>query len=179
MPTYTAQTASVHIYTYKAGLLSVVGHDLLLRVGTFNIDVDPEEPSVRATFDPGSIVVINAVSGETENPSALSDEDRQTIQGYLHKDILAVSRHPEIVFTSTDVYREDDEWEVEGDLMLHGTQHSITLTAASEQEHLVGEVVLNQPSFGIKPFSALMGTLKIKPDIRVVVRIPLRALAES
>jgi len=176
MPTCTSDDATIHIYTYKAGLLSAVGHDLLLRVAGFSVDIDPDEPAIRATFDPRTIEVINAVSGETEKPGALSADDRKTIQGYIHKDILNVSRHPSIAFESTDVFEEDGEWEIEGDLTLHGTTRSITLTAEADDEMVCGEFVLNQPAFGIKPFSAMMGALKIKPDVRLVVRVPVAAL---
>ncbi|MFT6231631.1 MAG: hypothetical protein ACJAZO_002139 [Myxococcota bacterium] len=177
MFTYSAETASIHIYTYKAGLLAAVGHDLLLRVAEFSLETDSDEPAIRGTFDPSSIEVVNAVSGETEKPSALSADDRKTIIQYIQKNILNVSQHPKINFESTDVYNEDGEWEVEGDLTLHGTTRSITLTAEADGDALVGEFILNQPAFGIKPFSALMGTLKIKPDVRIVVRMPAAAFA--
>jgi hypothetical protein len=36
------------------------------------------------------------------------------------------------------------------------------------------EVTLHQPDFRIEPYRAALGALKIKPDVRVRVRIPKR-----
>ncbi len=177
MFTCSANNASIHIYTYKAGLLAAVGHDVLLRVADFSLQADPAELSISGTIDPLSIEVVNATNDDVENPGALSESDRETILKYVQKNILNVSRYPEISFESTDVYDEDGEWEVEGDLTLHGTTRSITLTAQVEDDALVGEISLNQPAYGIKPFSAMMGTLKIKPDVRIVIRVPVAAFA--
>jgi hypothetical protein len=33
-------------------------------------------------------------------------------------------------------------------------------------------VVLNQPEFGITPYRAMMGTLRIKPEVRVRISVP-------
>jgi polyisoprenoid-binding protein YceI len=177
MFTCSADNASIHIYTYKAGLLAAVGHDVLLRAAQFSFVADPDEPSIRGTIDASSIEVVNAVSGDIETPDALSAGDRKTILKYVQNNILNVSKYPKISFESTDVYDEDGEWEVEGDLTLHGTTRSITLTAQADGDALVGEITLNQPAFGIKPFSAMMGTLKIKPDVRIVIRVPVAAFA--
>ncbi len=177
MFTCSADNASIHIYTYKAGLLAAVGHDVLLRVARFSLEADPDELSIRGTMDPSSIEVVNAVHNDIETPDALSAADRKTILKYVQKNILNVSQYPEISFESTDVFDEDGEWEVEGDLTLHGTSRSITLTAQADGDELVSEITLNQPAFGIKPFSAMMGALKIKPDVRIVIRVPVAAFA--
>ena len=42
---------------------------------------------------------------------------------------------------------------------------------------LVAEVSLHQPDFGIKPYSAMLGTLRVKPDVTVVVSLPADAVA--
>jgi hypothetical protein len=36
---------------------------------------------------------------------------------------------------------------------------------------------MHQPDWGIKPFTALLGALKIKPDIELVVRVREDAVA--
>jgi hypothetical protein len=42
-----------------------------------------------------------------------------------------------------------------------------------EGDDVVGEVTLHQPDYGIKPYSAMLGTLKIRPDVKVRIRLPL------
>lgn len=178
MPRCTADDATVHIYTYKAGLLSAVGHDLLLRVTDFTVDIDPDDESIRGSFRADSIEVVYALADGKPNDKALSDDDRKTILKYLNKDILKSATYPTVDFASSDVFAEDDEVEVEGDLTLCGTTRSITVTAAVEDDMARAEIVLNQPSFGIKPFTAMLGALKIQPDVRVVIAVPLATLAE-
>jgi hypothetical protein len=36
----------------------------------------------------------------------------------------------------------------------------------------VAEIKLHQPDFGIKPFTAALGALKVKPDVVVRVSVP-------
>ena len=51
---------------------------------------------------------------------------------------------------------------------LHGRSREITLKRTGDDE---AEVTLHQPDYGIKPYSAMFGALKIKPDIRVRLRL--------
>jgi len=61
---------------------------------------------------------------------------------------------------------------VEGTLWLHGVERALSLTAKAEGALWTAEVELFQPDFNIKPFSALLGTMKVKPAVRVRVRVP-------
>jgi hypothetical protein len=36
----------------------------------------------------------------------------------------------------------------------------------------VAEVKIHQPDFGIKPYTAALGALKVKPDVLVRVSVP-------
>ncbi len=177
MTTVTQDNASVEIHAFKAGLLSAVGHDVKLRVSRFSITFDADEPSATATFDPRSIVAVCAIKNGEDDLAALSAKDLETINGYVNKDILRTSRHPEITFETSDMYDEGDgSWEIEGDLSLHGSTRPLTISAELDGDHIVGELTLNQPAFGIKPFKAMMGALKIRPDVTIIIRVPASAL---
>ena len=174
MPVYAPPDARCRIYTYKEGLLSAVGHDLLLEVGAFEVAVEPGE-GLTATFETRSIAVINALRDGVPDPAALSDKDRTTIAGYLHDDVLHSRRHPKITFRGTDFREDDDEddaWEVEGDLNLHGRTRSLTATVALRDDRWVSRVRIHQPDYGIAPFRALMGTLRIAAHVEVELSIP-------
>ena len=88
-------------------------------------------------------------------------------------EILHPRRFPEIRFESTDIDEEDDdELEVHGKLTLHGRTGYLTCKATRRDEHWVVEVPINQPDYGVKPFRAMMGTLKIKPVITIQFSVP-------
>jgi len=61
---------------------------------------------------------------------------------------------------------------VTGDLTLHGVTNPISLDAHDDGKRWNAKVVLDQRKFGIKPFSAMFGALKIKPDVEVNISMP-------
>ena len=60
--------------------------------------------------------------------------------------------------------------EVVGKLTLHGVTREIRCTRSGE----LVEARLDQRDFGIKPYSAMFGTLKVKPEVVVTVRLVSR-----
>lgn len=174
MPRYDSSTADCRIFTFKEGLLSAVAHDLELVVGTFEIDVAEDRAEVSATFDPGSIRVVDAVVDGRRSPGTLSDKDKKKIEANIVSDVLGRRSQP-IRFRSSEVrpLSSDAGWEVRGELTLTGRTVAVTVPVRREPDALVGEVTLHQPDFGIKPYSAMLGALKVRPDVRVRVRMPL------
>lgn len=172
MPRYDARDADCRVFTYKEGLLSAVAHDLELSVGAFEIELAEDRARLSASFDPRSIVVVDAIVEGKRSPGSLSAKDKQKIQANLVSDVIAVKKHPRIRFESTELRDDGDGWTVRGRLELNGVTKELTVRARREGEQAVAEVVLHQPDFGIKPYSAMLGALKVKPEVRVVVRIP-------
>lgn len=171
MPTYDASSARCEVLTFKEGLLSAVAHDLCLKVERFSIEVGDDE-SIAARFEPDSLRVEHAMKDGRPDPSALSAKQRREIEGNIAKDVLHVRRHREITFRSTKVEGEGDQRRIEGTLRLHGTERSIRAVARREGGRWSAEVELDQPEFGIKPYSAMLGTLKIRPAVRVRISMP-------
>jgi hypothetical protein len=170
MPSYNTTNAECLIFTYKDGLLSAIAHDLKIQVTQFQVEVK-DDLQIEAKFFASSLRVINAMQSGAENPSALSASDKGKIQQTIIDDVLHSNRHTEITFSSTSVKAAGDGYQVEGKLTLHGQSKSISFTTKKEGSKQVAEVKLHQPDFGMKPYSAMLGTLKIKPD--VLVRISL------
>jgi polyisoprenoid-binding protein YceI len=103
---------------------------------------------------------------------ALRDGQKRDIEANIVGDVLHALEHPEIVLRSTRVHGVGDERRIEGTLLLHGTQRPLQATARRQAGRWVAEVELHQPDFGIKPYSAMLGTLKIRPTVRVRVSVP-------
>ncbi|MBW2461737.1 MAG: YceI family protein [Deltaproteobacteria bacterium] len=166
--------ARCHIFTEKDGLLSKVAHDLRIRVDRFDVNVEGagDARQVTATFDPKSLVVETALSKGADSPSALSAKDRAKIEKSIQNDVLEVRRNAEIRFTSRSVEERGAGLIVIGDLTLHGRTRSLTVEVRDGGDAWQASVTLHQPDFGIKPFSAMMGTLKVKADLRVEISVP-------
>lgn len=168
---FDASTAECLVFTFKDGLLSRVGHDLKLRCDRFSVTL--EEGRVEATFDTSEWTCVTALKKGRENPSALSAKDKQQIVDNLRSSVLLPSKHPEIRFVSTDVSRKGNALDVRGELTLSGTTRPISATARKIGSNWVAEVELDQTDYGIKPFTALMGTLKVKPRVKVRLKVPV------
>lgn len=173
-PRFHQDNADVLVFTFKEGLLSAVAHDLKIRVTRFSIHIDEEAKAIDATFDPRSLRVVTAMKDGGEAHGALSESDKGKIEENIVDDVLQPKKSPEIRFTSTSV--EEDEggtgYRVRGRLTLNGQTRDVAFTSRSDGEGQVAEVKIHQPDWGIRPFSALLGTLKIKPEVIVRVALP-------
>lgn len=171
MSQYSAANAKVRVFTFKEGLLSAVAHDLEIDVPVFKIDVEGE--TVQATFFARSLRVLHAMDGATPKPSALSERDKKTIESNIAGDVLQSARYPEIRFEGTAKRSETSEVEalIEGTLSIAGRSRQVRIEARLDGEQWRAETTLHQPDFGIKPYSAMLGALKIKPDVRVTLSL--------
>lgn len=172
MRTFDASTAECLVFTFKEGLLSPVAHDLKLRVLSFGISVDSARGEVSARFDPASLEVVCARSAGEDRPDLLQPKDVADIHRYLRQDVLETDKHREIRFASDLVEVEDGLATVYGSLSLHGVTRSVHLVARTVESRWVTEVSLQQPDYGIRPFSAMLGTLRIKPEVTVRITLP-------
>ena len=162
MPRFDETSAECLVLTYKEGLLSAMGHDLVLRVDRFLIIIDDQTLAIQAGFDAASLKVVSAVS----------DADKQKIEETIVNDVLHARRFPEILFLSSSVTKQGETVQVIGELTLVGRTRSLTMIAVAEGDRYHLEVVLHQPDFGLKPYSAMLGALKIKPDVTVRLSLP-------
>jgi polyisoprenoid-binding protein YceI len=166
-----ADQSTFSVQAFSEGLLSAFGHDPILAIKDFAGEVQfvPgsfESASVKLTIAADSIVLSNEVK----------EKDRLEIEQTMREQVLEISKYPEIVFSSANIsvtrlaegrYRA----RVIGDVTLHGaTQKSLWITAettvAADSLRAKGEFSLKQTDFGIKPFSAAGGTIKLKNELK-------------
>jgi YceI-like domain len=176
VPHFDASNAECLVLTYKEGLLSAIAHDLEIRVERFDLDIDEAPLAVRARFDAASLKVIGALHDGAAQPGSISESDRHKIERTILDEVLQAREYASIVFASSAVTVEGEGFRVAGDLTLHGRTRPLTFVARPDGERLVVAVRLHQPDFGIKPYSALLGALKIKPDVTVRCSVPRAAL---
>jgi len=145
---------------------------LKLQVERFSIEIDDTTHQIKATFDPSSIQVACAQIDGRDDSSTLSKGDKKKIYDSVTKDVLRTRKHPEIRFDSTHVVERGDGFAVEGTLQLHGKSRNIQTSVRADGDRWVVELKLHQPDFGIKPFSAALGALRVKPDVMIRVSVP-------
>lgn len=167
-----ASTAECLVFTFKEGLLSAVAHDLEIRVTAFEVEVDEEKSRLTARFDPRSLRVVAALHGGREAPGALSEGDKKKIDESTAHDVLHSKEHREIRFELKTRRAVSDGWQLDGDLELNGKKKAILVTVRTTGDRYVAEATLHQPDFGIKPFTAMLGALKIRPDVKVRFSAP-------
>lgn len=172
MLSYDASQAQCFVYTFKEGLLSSVAHDLRLKVTRFTLQVDEGKAMASATFDAASLVVDTPMKDGAENPGALSPADKDKIAAQIRDEVLHARRHPEVTFRSSSLTpRADGGYDFDGELSLHGTTRALSGHTRLEAGRQTLELSLHQPDFGIVPFKAMLGTLKIQPTVRIVLTL--------
>ena len=171
MPTFRDDEIECHVFTFKEGVLSAVAHDLKIRVGKGSVTLG-EGDAIEATFDPTSLSVVCARKDGRDAPGTLSGGDKKKIEGNILEDVLHSKKHPEIRFRSTSAERDGDRATITGELTLHGRTKTLTATATKKGERWETEVAIHQPDFGIKPYSAMLGALKVQPTVKVQLSVP-------
>ncbi len=166
MTRHDARSAEVLIFTFKEGLLSPVAHDLKLEVTRFSVELDAK--TARSELESSSLRLVTAMVNGVEAPSALPGFARSQIEKNLQNAVLETRRYPSVTFQATRVTLT----ELEGQLTLHGVTKPVRGTLRTEPTRWVAEFTLDQRSFGITPYSALFGTLRVRPEVQVRVTVP-------
>ncbi len=162
------------VRTRRAGLAAKVGHDLTLEFTAWRAEVDlpagePAGATVRTSVDLVSLVVREGVGGA----KPLTDGDRREIEKTA-RGLLAPDRYPTATFESTRVVPRAGGGSIEGTLALHGRSAPLTLevTEVAAGRYRVTGTVL-QSAYGIKPYSAFLGALKLRDEVEIEAEIDL------
>ncbi len=168
--------ASLQVKTYREGVAAKVGHDLVLDVtrweATVDIATDPGSTKIELSADPRSIEVREGLRGV----KPLTDKDRSEIRRNI--DEKALHGQP-VTFRSSAVrlVEADARLVVEGDLTISGSTWPITAQLDVDEEgNVTGTIPVTQSSWGIKPYRGLMGALKVRDELEIVIaaRLPVR-----
>ena len=104
----------------------------------------------------------------------LTDRDRREIGGTARK-LLRTAQFPEAVYSATGFSAAaDGGWEVEGTLTLAGSSRPLRLTVSQDgpgRYRAEGTVV--QSAYGIKPYTAFFGALKVRDAVQVTATVDL------
>jgi polyisoprenoid-binding protein YceI len=173
--TVGGDNGTLQVRTYREGLAQKVGHDLIIDVGQWDAAVEVREDgtlaAVQLNADPHSLRVRDGLRGI----KPLTDKDRAGIRKTIDDEILG--GRP-IAFRSTAVESGDGGLTVRGELELAGTRRpaSFELSAAADGR-VRGTLPVTQSEWGIKPYRGMMGALKVRDAVEVVIDVALAAPA--
>jgi polyisoprenoid-binding protein YceI len=165
------QDGKVLVNVYKDGMAAKMGHDLTLEAGSWSgkADINPDDPSassVQVTIDIDSLEVLEGKGGVKE----LSESDKRDIKKNIGKSL----GRGDISFESTGVSGDPPRLQLKGNLTINGQSKPVTLNlTADDGGKVTGDTSFQQTQFGIKPFSAMMGALKVKDNVDVSIEVQL------
>ena len=158
---------TLSVRTGRTGAAAKAGHDLLIHVtaweATLAVGDDPADTSIELAADAASL----RVSEGTGGMQSLGDDDKANIQQTIDDDVL---KRQAITFRSTEVTGGDGRLTVEGELTLRGTTRPLAFDLdIGEDGRLSAVAVVKQTDWGMKPYSALFGALKVADEVRVEI----------
>ena len=148
---------SLKVKTGKEGAAAKMGHNLTLAVNSWEATVEGgDSPSIKLTADPSSVEVESGEGGA----KPLGDKDKKDIKKTIDGKVLGSQQ---ITFESTEV----TDSQAKGDLSIAGSSSQVSVPLNVSGDKISGSIDLNQKDFGIKPFSTMMGALKVTDKVTV------------
>jgi polyisoprenoid-binding protein YceI len=166
---------TLSVRTGRTGAAAKAGHNLLIHVtsweATLEVGDDPAHTSIELGADAASLRVREGTGGM----QALGDDDKANIQQTIDDEVL---KRQAITFRSTEVQAaaDDSELRVKGELTLLGTTRPLAFELAVIDDGTLSAVaVVKQTDWGMKPYSALFGALKVGDHVEVWIDAGLPA----
>jgi hypothetical protein len=161
-------TGTVRVFTFKAGLLSPIAHDLQLRLPSFQIELDGE--TVRATFELASLVVDGATRPGASGVERLDAATRRRIEKAARDEVLRAGIAPQAVFSGT-VRPSQGALSVTGELELVGHRASLGFQVEEDAGTFRASFDLQPSRWGIAPYAALLGAIRLQDRITIDVEL--------
>jgi hypothetical protein len=165
VPNYTLgpEDGILAVRTSRTGAIAKAGHDLLMHVTEWRATLDiGDAPSLTLDADGTSLRVREGTGGI----KPLDDDDLANIETTIDDEVL---RKRDITFRSTSVQLDGDTVAVAGDLTLLGTTRPLAFELTLVDGRVTGAAVVKQTEWGMKPYTALFGTLKVADEVRVEI----------
>jgi polyisoprenoid-binding protein YceI len=173
----------ITLRTFRDGLVAQAGHDLTIEVARWSADLvvsaDLAPASLKVTVDLGSLLVRDGNGGL----KPLTDRDKREIAVTARK-VLKADRFPQAEFNATEFQRQPDTSDgsavsdgagtVRGTLSLAGQTGPVELNVQPVGSgQYQATTTIRQTDFGIKPYSAFLGSLKVRDVVNVEVQVDL------
>lgn len=173
---YTLRPESGHLVvkTARTGLGAKAGHDLTIEVARWQghaavHTADPASSTVTISVEVDSFEVREGTGGL----KPLTEADRTEIKRTLREKILRTAQHPTITFRSTRIGGSAESFTIEGDLTITGVARPVTVHGRLADGRVRGSATVAQTGWGIRPYSAFFGALKLRDEVGVEFDVAL------
>jgi polyisoprenoid-binding protein YceI len=170
----------ITLRTSRDGLVAQAGHDLTIDAvrwsGQLAVADDLSPAGLEVKVDLGALVVREGSGGI----KPLTDRDKREI-AVIARNMLRADRYPEATF-SADSFEAgpDGGGTIAGTLVIAGQSRPQRLQVSQlSPGHYRVTTTVRQTDFGIKPYSAFLGSLKVADAVRVEVELGLSEAAEQ
>jgi polyisoprenoid-binding protein YceI len=157
------------VRTGVAGPAARTGHRLTIAMRRWQATVkwsDGRPVAAQLAVDVDSLEVLRGEGGLTP----LSGPEKVLVRSNALRQ-LAAGRHPEICFDADSIEKSRDGYRLIGTLQIRGKTRAQVIALRTDDLgdawRLSTEAVVRQSQFGVKPYSLLMGALKVADDVTV------------
>jgi polyisoprenoid-binding protein YceI len=162
------ESGRLTVRTGRTGAVAKAGHDLLLEVTAWDATlVVGDETTLELNADSTSFKVREGTGGM----QALDDGDLANIEQTIDDEVLMRGT---IAFRSTRVTDLADGLSVEGRLTIRDGTAPAAFDVTVADGRVTAVAAIRHTDFGMKPYSALFGALKVADEVEVAVdaRLP-------
>ncbi len=163
-------TGRLTLRTSRSGLGRRAGHDLAIEATRWAgnavvVTRDADKSQVTVTVEAESLTVREGTGGL----KPLTDDDRAEIKRTLGSEqLLHTAAYPAIAFRSTGITGTPEDFAINGELTIKGRTHPVTVHGGSDGDGQVcGWATIRQSTWGIKPYTAFLGALKVADEVRI------------
>jgi polyisoprenoid-binding protein YceI len=146
-----------------------MGHRLTIAMNSWRATVrwsGSEPAAVELTIEVDSLQVLRGEGGVTP----LSGPEKVLVRSNALKSLDA-QRFPQIRFQADDIEKTNDGYRLTGKLEIHGRARERVIDVRVEELRnswrISGQADVRQSDFGVKPYSLLMGSMKVVDNVTV------------
>ncbi len=180
---YGPATGRCRVFSFKEGILSAVAHDLRFLCGRWGVTVDLAARRLEGRFETASLEVETVMRHGQPAEGVLGRKEFDRIATTTREDVLKVRAWPEAVFTASlpegalgplagPASDGAGPHVLTGQLTLCGATRPLTVEVRREGSSWVARCRIAQPDFGIRPYTAMLGALRIRPEVDVELTVP-------
>ena len=178
-----AENSDIRILIHRAGALSWLGHSHVISVGQMDGTIDVHPDLAQSRFE-----LVIPVQGLVVDKSLLRDEEGdefsaelsehdidRTRSNMLGKRVLNAEQYPIVKLTGTGNWDGGTEFMLKLSIELLGNavelQVPTTLRLAGDVLEVTGTLRLGHGDLGMRPFTAMLGALRVGDEIDFKYRI--------
>lgn len=179
-----SRASDVRFLVYRAGLLAAFGHNHVIRATNIEGDVIARPDAFNASrfhlsMSVRDFRVDNHEDRQREGRDFAEQPSRRAVAATTHNmlsaRVLDAAKYPAVTVQSAAISGSPQHAIVTARITLHGVQRDIKVPVKISQSggklQVTGKFEISQRDFGIEPYTALGGGLRVKNTVGVEFRI--------